>query len=284
MLYRKWIRRSAFAVGVALLVLTIVGRFGTLLPDQIDALRDPFGKSLEMSLDEVRAVIDSDATDKTSYLERLNTAIHKGVLHHWSAEHAKETNLTIPATENFILYGMQFVWPEDCVRYEFFDYRRALDRRLGSCGQKSILLVEILKEKRIPGHVFQLGTYVSPRGRSDDGHIVAAVEVGDDEWWVADPDFGVIVPHSPEQVGDNPTLVSRYYEEAGYPEGRIKEMETVFEKDKNVVKDRYVGAKGYSVKKYYFEKSSYVFIWLIPLALMSPTLWGLSRQFLARTS
>jgi hypothetical protein len=222
-----------------------------------------------MSRSQVLDVISGDSRDIKRYVTDLNQAVHLGVLHCGPGEDACRRHLRIPLAHNFVLWGLAFVWPEEFTAYELFDHRRALDRRLGNCSQKAIILTGILHEKGIRAHVFGLGSYPSPRGRPD-GHVVAAAQVGDDEWWVADPDYGVVLPQSPAAIGNDPADAAALYARAGYGEAKVRSLAFLLEKDQNRIFDRHPGAKGYSLKKYYFEKLTYAIIWLVPLGMMLP--------------
>jgi len=260
---------SSFVLGAALLCLTAIGRVVSLEPKNIDSFRDQFGRAPRMSRSQVLDVISGDSRDIKRYVTDLNQAIHLGVLHCGPGEDACRRHLTIPLAHNFVLWGLAFVWPEEFAAYELFDHRRALERRLGNCSQKAIILTGILHEKGIRAHVFGLGSYPSPRGRPD-GHVVAAVQVGNDEWWVADPDYGVVLPQSPAAIGDDPADAAALYARAGYGEAKVRSLAFLLEKDQNRIFDRHPGAKGYSLKKYYFEKLTYAIIWLVPLGMMLP--------------
>jgi hypothetical protein len=259
--------RVAFAVGLCLLAATITGRFASLRPDNIESLVDNRGGVLAFPLSKVIAATKSDVIGTENYVRTINEAIAKGVLHHFY-QTDKGVDLSVPFTENFILYLGKYIWPGEFRRYEFFDYRRALERGLGNCSQKSIIETEILKEKGIRSHILSL----IDEDISGDGHVVVAVEVEPDNWWIADPDFGVVIPHSIDTIETNPQLVAGYYKQAGFDEVIQDDMVSLYDKPGNVLSDRYAGARGYSLKKYYFEKASYVLIWVIPLALMLPLL------------
>ena len=268
---------SSFAVGSVLLALTAVGRFVSLEPKNIDSFHDQFGRAPGMSRSQVLDVIAGESHDIKRYVTDLNQAIHLGVLHCGPGEDACRRHLRIPLINNFVLWGLAFVWPEKFAAYELFDHRRALDRRLGNCSQKVIILTGILQEKGTRAHVFSLGSYPSPRGRPD-GHVVAAVQVGNDEWWVADPDYGVVLPLGQTAIESDPAAAAARYALAGYGEAKVRSLAFLLEKDQNKVFDRHAGARGYSVKKYYFEKLTYAMTWLVPLGMMAPFLVRLVRR------
>lgn len=108
--------------------------------------------------------------------------------------------MTVPAWENYFLHLFSFLKPSTYVSYELSGYRHALERGIGQCGQQAMTVIGFLEE-----HGFNTG-FVQLNG-----HVVATAEVAPGEWYVLDPDYGVSIPHSIDELATNRTLVETYY-------------------------------------------------------------------------
>ena len=78
--------------------------------------------------------------------------------------------------------------------------------------QAKLLHKKLLKEKNINSKIVGL-----------DGHVVATAQVDkmQNQWWVLDSDYGVIIPHNLREIEHNPKLISTYYSQAGYDKNKI---------------------------------------------------------------
>lgn len=84
------------------------------------------------------------------------------------------------------------------------------------------------------------------------------IEKANDIWHVFDPDAGVVVNHSIEQIEKNPEMIRSYYTD----DFRVDQYRLAN-------KPIYDGVKGYHGRLYfYIEILSYLFIWLLPLLLI----------------
>ncbi len=140
------------------------------------------------------------------------------------------------------------------------------------CSQQAIIVVGILNDSGIDAEMLGLA-----------GHVVLRASVSDDSWYVADPDFGVIIPHDIPEIEANPELVRPYYRgiEAQFrsadnsvsPDWAVE----VYGKNGNRVFKN--GVPGYvHWKKFYPERLSYIAIWIVPLIMIAPQLLGLLKN------
>jgi hypothetical protein len=106
--------------------------------------------------------------------------------------------LSIPIWENYFLWALRYIKPDTYAPYEFTDYRRALKRGVGLCGQKSTALIGYLSERGFRTAY----VYV-------DGHVLVAVEVESGDWYLLDPGLNVSIPRPPWEIDEETTR--RYF-------------------------------------------------------------------------
>jgi len=243
-----------FILGFCLLIINIIGLFISLRNESI--YQEKAG--INLTEKELYQRINKTVTDKKEYITHLNKAVHKGIAHYWRDEGINKYNLRIPFYENYLLFIASYLDPEEYLKYEFYDYRRAIERGVGLCSQQAIIVSEILLEKRIPSFLIGLT-----------GHVVlrAQVNADRDEWWVLDPDYGVVIPHDIEIIEKNPKIIRSFYAQAGYKLKTIDSLGKIYEKKGNVVRSEQ-GAKGYRIKRFRAEHIFYYLKWIIPCILI----------------
>jgi hypothetical protein len=240
-----------FIFGFCLLIINIIGLFISLRNESI--YQEKAG--INLTEKELYQRINGTVTNKKEYITNLNKAVHKGIAHYWRDEGINKYNLRIPFYENYLLFIASYLSPEEYLKYEFYDYRRAIERGVGLCSQQAIIVSEILLEKRIPSFIIGLS-----------GHVVlrAQVDADRDEWWVLDPDYGVAVPHDIEIIENNPKIIRSFYAQAGYKQKTIASLGKIYEKKEGYVVRSEQGARGYRIKRYRAEHIFYLLKWIIP--------------------
>jgi hypothetical protein len=249
-----------FSIGIFLLLVNLVGLFTTLRNPAIYKETIPSSFDLVLSEKQLYEKINTFDGNKAIYLEDLTNAINSGIAHYWRDEGIDKYNLRIPFHENYLLYFASIINPRIFLKYEFTDYKRAIERGVGLCSQHAIIEAEVLKEKGINSRMVALS-----------GHVVLQSEVSEknNEWWVLDPDYGVVIPYSISDIEANPQIIKDYYSKAGYDEPTILKLVSVYGKEGNRVINGN-GAKHYHYKKWIIEQLSYILIWVIPLIFMLP--------------
>ncbi|MHB8808322.1 MAG: hypothetical protein ACYC59_12200 [Anaerolineaceae bacterium] len=265
----SWIINLLFIIGILLLLTNTYGQFTSLrnptLKEDINRINE---NDITISEDQIYASINSEFVDEKSYILKIAEAIHNGMGHYWEDEGIEKYNLRVPFQENYILFLAGVLMPDKFQKYEFIDYRRAIERGVGLCSQQSIILVEVLYEKGIKTKMVGLS-----------GHVVATVQVDkiSNEWWVFDLDYGVVIPYNIELIEKNPKIIDRYYSEKGYDTNTILVLEDIYGEDGNFISDGY-GIGNYSLFRFYFEQASYILIWIIPILLIFPFLFYKTRK------
>ena len=138
-------------------------------------------------------------------------------------------------------------------RYHFADYKRSLKRGIGVCGDHSMILSEILREKGIQNSIVAF-----------DGHVVVEANI-EGSLWTLDPDFGVVIKSSFQSVKHQPGLIKSAYGGEGYSDSEIRALVSTYV---NGHPKHFDGVRHFITKRYYFEQVSYYLIWLIPVLLI----------------
>jgi hypothetical protein len=205
-----------------------------------------------------------DSTDPKAYALLVNKTVHLGLIQYWADQGIDEFHLRMPVNENYILYLASYIFPDEFTKYELLDYHQAIERGVGLCSEHAIVSTAILSEKGIPASLIGLG-----------GHVVLQAQVDPyrNEWWIFDPDYGVVIPDNIDHVEKDPKLIAPYYSSAGYDQKTVNLLEQIYAPPENV---KYTpGVAAFSPKKAVYEPLSYVLIWVIPLGLMFPGALGL---------
>ncbi len=254
-----------FAAGALLMAINVTGLFLSLRNPRLQSEKTLFKNDITITPPRLWKDIRrrSGETDE-QYVRRLNGVVSQAMAHTWDDRFTDKYHFRVPIWENYILYFMSYAMPGPFLKYEFADYKKALERGVGLCSQHTLVLTEILREKGIGAQVIAL-----------DGHVVARVEIEKGRWIIADPDYGVIIPHDILKVQEEPEMVLPYYIVAtrnyrpggkGYSPEKIAR---IYGRQNNYIIEE--GAKGYmGTARYNFEKRSYRVKWLLPAVLLLP--------------
>ena len=151
-------------------------------------------------------------------------------------------------------------------KYEFRNYKKAIERGVGICSQPCIALKYLLNDHGIKADLWDLK-----------GHVVVEALICDGSAFMLDPDYGKYVPHGMDAIQADPEMVRPFYinQDSVYASHVTDHRHTddivkVYEKDGNHV--------------YYMDRSfedfSYLAKWLIPILLVVPyTLGSLKKMY-----
>lgn len=255
----KYVAILLTIVGICLLCLNIVGlytkprnqdiykeEFVNAPWREIKFRRAQFYDSLEYLLKNRIVLSDSIITSK------LISYVNLGVADYWKDEKIDKYNLRIPPTENYLLYSLSFVFPK-LKKYEFRDWKKAIERGVGLSSQHCIIIDQLMEKFNIPTEILTIKN-----------HAVNLVCIGN-EWWVADSDYGVLIPIDFNLVLKNPSLIRPYYEKAGVKGYELYFVERYYHPIK-VLKSE--STQDYSGNYYWFEKFVYFLKWFIPIILL----------------
>jgi hypothetical protein len=270
--------RLLMLFGAVLLLINIFGLFKPLRnPDIYQEEKTYFKNDIILTEEEFYKKISRENELDKDYVKKVVRAVNDGFAHYTEINGLKSEinglkkyNLLIPFYENYILYALKFILPLEYYKYyEYCDYHKAIARGVGQCGQASVILSGILEDNNIKAKIAWLNGL----------HVVNLVQVDkeNDLWWVADPDYGVIIENDLEEIEKNPEIIIPYYQE------KIPEIKDKNQQNKiiNILLTSYKGknkviANGinkYCGPKYYIEYLSYILIWVLPIILILPYLY-----------
>ncbi len=262
----KTFKKVIFLLGIFLLGLNIYGLFKSLRNPEIYTEQNTwFVSDITLKYPEVKNefIRKAHESDK-NFAVRVNTAVHNGIMHYWEDEGLSKYHLTVPAWENYLLYAASYINPKNYRKYEFSNYKKNLERGVGLCSAHSIVLKGVLNDNGIDAGLLDIRHHVALRAM-----------VGKNEWWILDPDYGVVVPYDTAAIRANPEIIMTSY----------KNMNSLYKPE---IKKHYTpeylaelyGGEGnriYTVDNW-FEYFSYWAIWIIPAILMLPFTISLTRR------
>lgn len=260
------IRVLFFFIGIFLIIINITGLFISLRNDEIYQEENTgFKNDITITEEQLYDVINNSNIKRELYLVKLTEAVNKGIAHYWSDEGIGKYNLRIPVYENYLLYLAGIAIPRLYQKYEYVNYKKAIERGVGLCSQQAIIVSEILREKGIKSQLIGLA-----------GHVVVAAEVDEkvNKWWVLDPDYGVVIKRNIDEIENDTRIIEDYYAKNGFSRQTIASLRKKYGKKGNFISTvkEYNGSinKYVSLIKYYIEYISYILIWFIPLFFMAP--------------
>ncbi|QKD05211.1 hypothetical protein [Mesorhizobium loti] len=140
-----------------------------------------------------------------AYLDRLTKAVAGGMVHYWTegdrwtVTDASYTRIGV--FDNYLLWMLSFrpEYRDTLQNYEFVTPRKALDRGYGFCSQVSKIVYSVLSDQAIDATIYSVPEHT------------VVVSNGN----VLDPDYGVFVPHSLEEMQQDPSIIDSYYAQFG---------------------------------------------------------------------
>jgi len=251
-------------IALILLAANLTGVFRSMRNDGIyeEKFSDKFGIKLTAKQfnKELDAIFSKDMSDSSRAVE-TSLLVNRSLAHYWRDEGIKKYNLTVPFTENYILFILSLLNPDEYRKHEFLNWKKAIERGVGLCSQHAIIVSEILNEKGIQAKMIGLS-----------GHVIATARIRNDKWIILDPDYGVNVPYSISQIENDPSVIEPFYKAEGYSAEKIEVLKKIFGKEGNRISgnaSRYSGSTGR------MEKRSFIAIWILPLILAAPYLISL---------
>jgi hypothetical protein len=256
----KILRVVLFGLGLFLLLINLIGLFKSLRnPDLYTEEKTGRLNDITIKLEDAKKqIIRKSGENDKEFAFRINDVVSKSMMHYWKEDGIEKYNMRVPVWENYILYTVNSFNKDK--RYEFINYKKALERGVGLCSTHSIVVKGILLNNKIEAQLWDIA-----------GHVVVRAKISENEWCILDPDYGLIVPHDIAEIEANPEVVRPTY----------AEMAKLYKPD---YKDPYTtdhvveiyGKEGNHIYTYnpFFENSSYIAKWLLPLLLILP--YGLS--------
>jgi hypothetical protein len=252
-----------FVLGLFFLSLNLTGIFKSLRNDDLSKEITPYKNDISVPFPDARKQWDrsNNETDKDFAL-RETMLVNHSMAHYWKDEGIRKYHMLVPLWENYILSIKQRLSGDK--KYEFRNYKKAIERGVGICSQPCIALKYLLNDNGIQADLWDLK-----------GHVVVEARFGDGSIYMLDPDYGNYVPSGMKEIEANPELVRKAYlnQDSVYAahvttHKHTDDIVNLYEKDGNHI--------------YYMDKSfedfSYLAIWLLPILLMLPFLIGFFKK------
>lgn len=240
-----------FMFGVLLICLNMMGLFISMRNPEIHEEKTGFEDDINISQGEFYKILSDIEYSDEVYVVKVTEAVNQALAHYWDQQGEVKYNMRIPVQENFLLYFFSQLLNRRDKRYEFCDYKKAVERGVGLCSQHAIILDSVLDDNEIESNIISFSE-----------HVLVIAKVNQEGWWMLDPDYGVVIPHDIKEISGNPDLISQYYYEVGYDLEtiqRLKEIFTTAYRSSESV-DEYF--RGYRCRA---ERISYILIWFFPL-------------------
>lgn len=251
-----------FAVGVSLLGLNLWGLTRSLRAPDLERVQSYPG-DLSIPAPRLREEVPRrSGEDEAAYIRRLTFLVNRGMAHYWGDE-IDRYRLRVPLWENYLLYLASYVLPATYRKYEFARPDAALERGIGLCSQQAVVVARLLQREGIDAGLQAL-----------EGHIVVRATDRHGRTFLADPDYGALIPYPISVVERNPQIIRRYYRTGSAP---IDALTRIYGPQGN--REWTVPEYFYS-RFYYAEYAAYVLKWLIPILLLLPLL--ARRQMLSK--
>ncbi len=243
-------------MGLNLYGLTQPIRYPGLFETDKDLLR--FSSEKNYTFDETMETLDRFEPAETSIdtTRELNTIVNNAMTHvYWTRVDPGTYRQLVPAWENYFLYAIgKFTSLPQFNRYHFSDYRRTLERGIGLCGDASIVLSSLLDKYDIENNILAY----------PEGHVIVEQFNEDGQSRLFDPDFGVELGVTRDELPNRLDEVEQAYLAAGYDKERdIDLLLSIYQGDLHPYDD----TKHFMTLRYYFERISYVMKWLLPIML-----------------
>jgi hypothetical protein len=251
----------ALATSLILILINIYGLTQSLRPEHFTEDQLRFGNAdINLSLQEYLIGIERLPNESAlAYSERLTGVIADGTAHiHWSRYDPRKFNQLVPIWENWILFAMgKITGIPEYQRYHFSDPMKSIQRGIGVCGEVSMVMEQLLERNGIPAEIISFRGHVVVTAKPEGTPIIF------------DPDFGVVLPYSVEQLAGSIDDVTSYYSDAGYTPQDARFFEQSYTGGYSV----WAGANHFITKKFYFEKFSYIAKWIIPIIGFFMCIW-----------
>jgi hypothetical protein len=252
-----------FVLGILLLGINITGLFKSLRNEELYSEITPYRDDISILFPEVKKewVRHKNESEKDFAL-RVNKLINNAMAHYWKEEGTGKYSMAVPVWENYILRLRQIVSGRK--KYEFRNYKKAIERGVGICSQPCIALQDLLTHNGIEADLWDIK-----------GHVVVEAKFSDGTRYTLDPDYGQYVLLGMDEIQANPELVREpYRDQDEVYASHVKEHKhtddivNMYEKDGNHI---------YNMSKS-FEDFSYIAKWVLPLLLLLPYLLVLLKR------
>lgn len=235
---------AALSLGWMLIFINFLGFiFAKILPPKYRDINDPvFGRRIHVL---PPGICNRSEEPIDVFVNNVTRIINEYMVHY-----KKEPYNRCPFFENYILYLLSFSPIAHFKNYEFYSIKTILKIGHGWCSQVSILLYQILIKNDISCRIIGFK-----------GHVLVEVS-SNNQIFLADPDYGVILPSSAGDLKSNLSLVENIYGKLPISKCRIDRLKKIYCSQYSVVPPAVIN------RNLVIEKIAYILKWHIPLLLV----------------
>ncbi|SET76895.1 hypothetical protein SAMN04487962_12231 [Marinobacter segnicrescens] len=195
------------------------------------------------------------ASPNSDLAKQANRVVNQSLVHvSWKEVDPVEYRQLIPPWENYFLWGIgKFSGLPQFERYHYANYQRNIKRGIGICGDASTILSSIMDKHEIPNRIISFR-----------GHVIVEYQREDGRAELIDPDFGVELEMTLDQLRADPEQAKAKYLAAGYSEKESETLRKAYQTSYAV----YDNTFHFMSNRYLFEELSYWLKWLLPTLLI----------------
>lgn len=259
-------------VGSFLLATNVVGVARGLRSPELDRSLATFARNLTIAPSVAkRQAGRRRAESDSAYIQRITDLVHRSMTHYWPVTGPPRLNQRVPLSANFLLRGAAGLRPDIYERYEFLAPDLAVERGIGLCSQFALAIHGYLTRAGISSHIVGLG-----------GHVVVEATTNTGDRFVADADYGVVLPHAIADLEAKPALALPAYSSVRLANTAADTIDahTIARLYDAAGNGPRTTARTYAGNRavWYVERLAIVTKWLFPLALL------VGAAFLKRSS
>lgn len=209
--------------------------------------------SYEQSL---AAIANLDGARPPSELApQASQVVNQSLIHvSWNDVDPVKYRQLVPVWENYFLWAIgKFSGLSQFERYHYANYKRNIERGIGICGDASTILSSIMDNHGIHNRIISFR-----------GHVIVEYEREDGRLELIDPDFGVELGMTLNELLERPGRAKERYLAAGYSEKESETLRKAYQTTHSIFEDTF----HFMSKRYIFETVSYWLKWLTPALLI----------------
>lgn len=252
---KNYVIKILFALGAILLLFNVFGLFKSLRNEELYDELTPYKDDISIRFEDAKKQWNRGSNEtQRDYAARMTMLINHSMAHYWKDEGIKKYHMKVPLWENYILRVKQWITGHE--KYEFRNYKKAIERGVGICSQPCIALQNLLNANGIEADLWDLQQ-----------HIVVGVRFVDGIEYTLDPDYGYVILLGMDQLRGYPPLVRDAYK--NHDNIYAPHLEKHKHTEDMVQMYTQEGNRIYHMDKT-FEDVSYYIKWILPFLLMIP--------------
>ncbi len=212
-----WLAAALLVIGIGLTALNVVGLAMPLRSPMLADYREPGWTQPLLPGAEAVRWLSALSADESGFIAAVHAVFTYAIAHPvpesllmsradggkpgLTAEERRAFGLIISPYDNWFLSALSLLKKSGYYGHAYCNWRRAVIRGIGDCEQQAIALVGYFTERGFDTGFLMGWSHVAPMVRDSQG-----------EWWLADPDFGVLAKVTPDDLLAEPGQVRGLYD------------------------------------------------------------------------